>query len=370
MRFTVEREHLLPAMSFVRKYAAANNKIPILADVLIEAKDGRVSLTATDLDQAASDSVPAAVHLPGAATLPATVLFDVIKGASGTDVTIETDDQQARIACGKSKFKLPFMLGSDFPPLPMLTSEATTRFTIANLGEIDRCVMFAAEPDKGRYFLAGVSWKVVDDRIEFVATDGKKFSLMSIPAPVEARAMPAIIVPRFGAPAWTGDVNVFVSDLFIRYQSGEQVVASKLIEASYPDYHRLIPKNDVHLLFDRDDLVAALSRMAVATSAGDSSILFVGRDGVATISAESSGREAVDEVSYRGGDFQISISCHAIAPIIASFDCEIIEWRFARHDVGITIHDPRNEGRLALAMPVRDARLSAYIPSVFRDAAE
>jgi len=372
MRFTVEREHLLPALNFVRKYVAANNKIPILADVLIEAKDDRVSFTATDLDQAASDCVPAAVHLPGAATLPAAALFDAVKSAAGADVTIETDDKQARVACGRSKFKLPIMPGHDFPPLPMLTSDAATSFTVSNLAEIDRRVLFAAEPDKGRYYLAGVSWRVVSDRIEFVATDGKKLSLLSIPAPVEAREMPSIIVPRFDTPGWAGDVHVSISDLFIRYRQGDQIVASKLIEATYPDYHQFVPANETRLLFDREELASAISRMGIVTSAGESSVLFVGRNGVATISVHSGDREATDEIPYNGDDFQVAIIHHVIAPIISSFDCETIEWRWrdADHQSAVTVHDPNDDGRIALAMPYRDTRLLGFIGPAFRDAAE
>ncbi len=370
MRFTAERDVLLPALSFVRKYAASNAKIPILADLLIEARDGRVTLTATDLDQSAMDSFPAEVTHPGAITVSAAGLHDAIKSAVGTDVVMDADDRQVRVSCGKSKFKLSIMPGHDFPRLPMLAADGATSFTIPNLVEIDRRVLFAAEPDKGRYYLAGVSWKVVGGKIEFVATDGKKFSLLSAPVPAEARDMPAIIVPRFDAPAWTGDVDVSISANFIRYRQGSQVVASKLVDGTYPDYHRLIPTNETSVLFDRAELVAAVARMAIVTNTGESSVLFVGRNGVVTVSAKSGEREATDEIAYNGDDFQIAIIHQVIAPILASFDCETIEWRWSGHDTGVTIHDPKDDGRIAFAMPYRDSRLGEFITSAFRDAAE
>lgn len=370
MRLTTERETIMAALSFVTKYAATDSKIPVIADVLVDAKDGTVSLTATDLDQSATDSIKADVKEHGSALLPARTLLNAVKSAGGSEVTIDAGDKQATVACGKSKFKLPVMLGTDFPLLPMLHSEAVTSFTIGALSQIDSRVLFAAEPDKGRYFLAGVSWRVNGDQIEFVATDGKKFSLLAIPAPIEARDMPSIIVPRFDAPAWVGDVHISISDLFIRYQCGTQVVASKLIEATYPDYHRLIPKNETVLLFDRSELMAALSRMAIIASASDHSVMFVGRDGKVTISARSGDSEAVDEIAYNGDDFQIAIIHHVITPILASFDCETIEWRFAGHETGVTIHDPNDESRTAFAMPYRDPRMNSIASSGFREAAE
>lgn len=368
MKIVIERETLLPALAFVEKYAAANSKIPVLADVLIDAKDDKVSLTATDLDQSATDTVQADIQEAGAILLPARALLGAVKSASGADVSISADDAHATIVCGRSRFKFPVLPASDFPPLPMLTSDAVTTFTIDAIDKIGKHVLFAAEPDKGRYFLAGVSWRLNGDKIEFVATDGKKFSLMSIPSPV--RDMPSVIVPRFDAPAWTGDVQVSISDLFIRYQHGSQIVASKLIEATYPDYHRLIPKNETALLFDRDELMAALSRMAIISSAGEHSVLFVGRDGKVTISARSGENEVTDEITYNGDDFQIALIHHIITPILASFDCETIEWRFADHQTGVTIHDPNDDARTAFAMPFRDQRLNEFTAPNFKEAAE
>jgi DNA polymerase-3 subunit beta len=354
VKIVAERETILPALSFVEKYAAANSKIPVLADILIGAKDGSVSLTATDLDQSATDTIQADVQESGAILLPARTLLSAVKSASGADVSISSDDRQAIIVCGRSRFKFPVLPAADFPPLPMLTSDAATTFTIDALDKIGNRVLFAAEPDKGRYFLAGVSWRLNGEKIEFVATDGKKFSLMSIPTPTEARDMPSVIVPRFDAPAWEGEVQVSISDLFIRYRHGSQVVASKLIEATYPDYHRLIPKNEAPLLFDRAELLAALGRMAIIASTGEHSVLFVGRDGKATISARSGENEVTDEIAYNGDDFQIAIIHHVITPILNSFDCETIEWRYADHQAGVTIHDPNDDSRIAFAMPFRD----------------
>jgi DNA polymerase-3 subunit beta len=361
MRLTVERDVILAALSFVQKYAAMDSKIPALADVLIDASGDTVTLTATDLDQAASDTIKADVNAAGSILLSARTLLSAVKSGGGSEVTITADDRQAAISCGRSKFKLPILPGSDFPPMPMLRSDAPTSFTLDTLGNIAGRVLFAAEPDKGRYFLAGVSWRLHEGSIEFVATDGKKFSLLSIPAPSGARGMPSVIVPRFDAPAWTGDVQVSISDLFIRYRCGTQIVASKLIEATYPDYHRMIPKNETSILFDRAELLAAISRMAIIASAGEHSVLFVGRDGKATISARSGDSEASDEVAYHGDDFQIALIHHVIAPILSSFDCETIEWRFASHETGVTIHDPKDDARTAFAMPFRDPRLREFI---------
>lgn len=364
MRFTAERDVLLPALSFVRKYAASNAKVPILADVLIEARDGRVTFTATDLDQSAVDSFSADVTHPGAITVSVAGVHDAIKSAVGADVVMDADDRQVRISCGKSKFKLSIMPGADFPPLPMLSSDAVTEFTIPNVAEIDRRVRFAAKASNNGEFTEGVSWKIAGNDLEFAATDGRRMAVLAVPAPAGAGLMPSIIVPRFDVPEWEGEISVAVSRYFIRIRMGNQIVATKLLEGTFPDYRRVIPANPVSLLFDRKELLAAVSRMSIVQGAGYISVLFVGRDGIASISATSAGRDAYDEVPYSGDDFQIAVTQHVIMPILASFDCETIELRFLRHDAAITVHNPSDANQVAVAVHCVDNRIAPYIATL------
>lgn len=370
MRFTAERGSILSALSFVAKYAAGDNKIPIIADVLIRAEDGKVSFVTTDLEQVASDTCAAEVKDVGAICLPASLLMKAIKSSVG-DVNIEADDKRANVRIGKSKFTMPVLPASDFPEMAMLSKETPCDFTLdgAVLSRIDKAVAFSAEQPNGRYFLIGVSWQINEGKLEFCATDGKKLSLLSIDAPASSRSMSPIVVPLIDGPTWEGDVHVSASEAFIRFACGNQVLASKLVEGTYPDYRNLIPKNETPILVDRAEMLACLTRMALVADAKEHSILFVGREGKVTISAVSATSEAVDEIAYHGDDFQVAIVHHVAVPILASFDCETIELRFADHQTGVTIHDPNDASRVTFAMPYRDRRLAEFVP-VYREAAE
>ncbi|WP_404927131.1 DNA polymerase III subunit beta [Mesorhizobium sp. ORM16] len=370
MKFTAERETILAALTFVGKYAASDNKIPIIADVLIKAKGSQVYFVATDLEQAAADSCPAEVQEPGVLCLPASLLLKAIKSSSG-EVSLSADDRQATVTIGKSKFKMPVLPAADFPEMPMLTKDGDCAFAVdgAVLTRIGKAVAFSAEQPNGRYFLIGVSWRVHEGQLEFCATDGKKLSLMSVDAPHAAAAMPSVIVPIIDTPSWSGPVNVDASEAFVRFQSGNQTLASKLIEGTYPDYHRLIPKNSTSIILDRQELLASLGRVALVADAKEHSILFVGRDGKVTLSSVTATGEAVDEIAYHGDDFQIAVVHHVAVPILSSFDCETIELRYADHQTGITIHDPNDASRVTFAMPYRDSRLAEFVPA-YKEAAE
>jgi DNA polymerase III sliding clamp (beta) subunit (PCNA family) len=238
VRFIVEREHILSALAFVTKYAAKdNNGIPVLANVRLVAAAGAVTVTSTDIERAASDTFKAEVGEEGSACVPARLLLGAVKGANGADVFFDAGDRQATVKAGKSQIKMPILPAGDFPPMPMLDTDAAHNFMLAagTLARLKKEVSFAVEEKGGRFFLTGTSWRIAGDNLEFCATNGKKFSLLSISTPRDAVGTPDIIVPEFDMPAWDdGEVEVSVDAAFIRFTLGNQVVASKLIEAHSP----------------------------------------------------------------------------------------------------------------------------------------
>lgn len=368
MRFIAEREHILSALSFVTRYAAKdNNGIPILTNVRIVATAGFVTVTATDIERAASDTFPAEVGEDGSVCVPARLLLGAVKGASGADVLFDAGDRQATVKAGKSQIKMRVLPAGDFSPMPMLGSEAAHNFMIeaSTLGRIKKEVSFAVEEKGGRFFLTGTSWRIADGEIEFCATNGKKFSLLSVAAPRAAIGAPDIIVPEFDMPAWDGgEIKISFDATFIRFSLGNQIVASKLIEGTFPDYRQFTPINHTSLLFDRGELLASINRMALVADAREHSILIVGRDGIASISAITALGEASDAIAYHGGDFQAAVMHSVASDVLSSFDCETIEWRWGDHATGITMHIPESKERLAFVMPYRDRRLADHIPTM------
>lgn len=363
MKIIAEREKIVTALKFVSKYADAKSKILVLECVKFSADQNGVTVTATDLDKAATDLFGAHIDRPGSAVLNGALLAKAIDSTDASEVLIDVGEREAAIQIGnKLRLKLPVFPAGDFPDLAILTKGACSNFTIdaSLLRRHASEVAFAESKEtRARQYLCGTRWAIHRGLLDLCATDGVYFSLLSVPAP--DKQMPPVTVPPISLPDWVGSVDVSVDKAFARFTCGHQVVATKLVEGNYPDYRRALPENSVKLLFDRTELSSALARVALIDSHRSPTVLFVGRDGKLSLSAVSDGREINDEISFDGEDFQISFVLTRIAPTVSSFSCETIEWRWADHATPITIHDPRDDSRIACALPYRDARLSPFV---------
>lgn len=372
MKFMAEKERIEAALEFVSRYADARSRIPILETVKFDAGERGVSITATNLDQGAITSFDAHTMAPGIGCLNGSLLLKAMRGTDAADVQIEAEDGEAKVQIGKRvQIKLPVLPPEDFPECGFLASDADSNFTInaSLLARHAAEVAFAESKEtRTRLYLCGTYWALRDDgMLDLVATDGVRLSLLS--AAVSSWQIPSIIVPPLALPKWEGEVFVSASQNFVRFTRGRDIVATKLVDGSFPDYRRAIPDNPVKLLFDRKELNASLSRMALV---GTSPIvMFVGREGKATISTASiqDSTAITDEIIYDGDDFQISFAHTVIASVIQSFGSEMIEWRYADHATPATFHDPKDDGRLAVAFPYRDARLIPYIATPEKEAA-
>lgn len=363
MRATVERKTLLDCLSFVSRFAdRPGSDIPIVTHLRIEASGDRLAIIATDLRQSAKSFVQCDIREVGEACLPADRLMTFVKSASGSDLAIHVDGSQATITCGRARVSLPTLPASDFPQMPMLDSDGDFTFPMSGLTLAAVAgVSFAVSAEQTRFYLAGIHWAFENGAIEFCATDGSKLAVLRVKA--ETTARDGIIVPGFEIPA--GDATVTVADgKFIRIACGDKVAASRLIEGTFPDYHRVVPQNPVQMLFDREELASAIGRCAVIRdrkAAASSSILFVGRDGVATLSATSTFGDLTETIPYKGGDFQTCIASEVIAPCLSAFGCETIEIRWGDHQTPVTIHDPKDASKFAVAMPYRDSRVNEFV---------
>ncbi len=189
MKVTIERSVLLKALGHVHRIVERRNTIPILANVLIEAGDGRLSLKSTDLDLEASESVPADVAQNGATTVPAHVIYDIVrKLPEGAQASLETagDTGQLILRSGRSRFALQALPASDFPDLT--SGEFSHRFALPAV-ELKRLIentQFAISTEETRYYLNGIFLHTVDvdgtAMLRAVATDGHRLARVEAPA--------------------------------------------------------------------------------------------------------------------------------------------------------------------------------------------
>jgi len=364
MRIIAEREKIVAALDFVTGYADRRGNIPILECAKFTCGNDRVSVEATDLDKGARDTFDAHVDGEGCFCLDAALLLKAIKSTDATEIQIDAGDKEAQVRIGgKLKLKLSVLPAIDFPAMAFLNEETTCNFTLdANVFERHaKEIAFAISTEQARPSICGTHWSLHEGNLDLCATTGANLSLLSIPAPL--KEMSPVIVPTTPLPEWEGEVQISVNENFIRFSSGRQIVGTKLIEGSYPDYRRILVDNPVRVSFDREDLQKSLGRMKLVSSKASPTVLIVGREGRATLSVSVGGQEVTDEIAYEGEDFQTTIVQSVIAPVIASFGCETIELRWLDHKTPISVHDPRDDSRLALVSPYSDVRILPYITS-------
>ena len=237
MRVRIERANLLKALNHVHRVVERRNTIPILANVLLKAEGSELSLKATDLDMEIVDRVPAAVEQPGASTVPAHMLYDIVrKLPDGAEIALDTETGQTMaLKAGRARFALQMLPDSDFPDLN--AGELPVSFTLP--GEvlkklIDR-TQFAISTEETRYYLNGIYFHVVGEgakaKLRAVATDGHRLAKAEVDAPKGSIGMPGIIVPRktvgeiqklLEDPAT--DVAVSLSDTKIQLTIGDLVL--------------------------------------------------------------------------------------------------------------------------------------------------
>ena len=257
------------------------NTIPILSNVLLRADRDELSLKATDLDMEIVDRVPAAVEQAGASTVPAHMLYDIVrKLPDGAEIALDTGSGQTMaLQAGRARFALQMLPDADFPDLN--AGELPFAFTIAAevLKRLIDRTQFAISTEETRYYLNGIYFHVVGEgamaRLRAVATDGHRLAKAEMPAPEGSAGMPGIIIPRktvgeiqklLEDPDDRG-VGPALSDSKIQLAIGNLVLTSKLIDGTFPDYERVIPKaNDKELKLEKADFERAVDRVSTISS--------------------------------------------------------------------------------------------------------
>ncbi|VAV95922.1 DNA polymerase III beta subunit [hydrothermal vent metagenome] len=370
MKFSIERAHLLKALSHVTSVVERRNTIPILSNVLLSATADGVSFAATDLDIEIIETTEAQVQKEGVATLPAHTFYEIArKLPDGADVNIERtgEDSQITLTAGRAKFALPTLPEDEFPAL---SAEGMTHQFQMQAAEFARLIdktRFAVSSEETRYYLNGVHLHATDDKdavIRAVATDGHQLALCESPAPDGATGMPAIIIPRktIGEVRKliddvSGDIDIQVSDAKIRFSVGSAILTSKLIDGSFPDYQRVIPKdNENRLELENRSFAASVDRVATVSTEKSRSVKMILEADALTLRVSNpeagQGTEEVS-VSYGGEPMEIGFNAKYLLNVLSQIDGQDVVFCLSNANSPILIEDSGDEHALYVLMPLR-----------------
>jgi len=371
MKVTLERTDLLRSLTHVHRVVERRSTIPILSNVLMRADGNELRLKATDLDLDVSETVAAMVEQPGATTIPAHMLYDIVrKLPDGAEVVLETSGEGGflTLRSGRSNFNLQMLPESDFPDLT--AGGFTHSFEVAakDLKLLVDRTQFAISTEETRYYLNGIYFHTTDSpegmKLRAVATDGHRLAQAEIAAPEGAVGMPGIIVPR----KTVGEIQKLVedpeatvlvelSDSKIRLTIGRVVLTSKLIDGTFPDYARVIPQNnDKELTVDRDPFKEAVDRVSTISSERGRAVKLQLSEGrlVLTVNNPDSGN-ATEElaVEYDADDLEIGFNSRYLLDIAAQLESDTALFRLADPGSPTLIQDRGDRNTLYVLMPMR-----------------
>jgi DNA polymerase-3 subunit beta len=373
MKFKADRATLLKALAHVQSVVEKRNTIPILANVMIAAKDVRITLTATDMEIAVVEDLPATSLNDGACTAPAATLYEIVrKLPEGAEVTLEHSggDAQLTLRAGRFATSLVVLPTDDFPS--MTAGALPHRFAVAALtlrGLIDR-TRFAISTEETRYYLNGIYLHAAESDglrvLRAVATDGHRLARVEEPLPEGAGGMPGVIIPRKTVAELrklledvSGEIDIALSDTRIQFKVGLVTLTSKLIDGTFPEYERVIPRdNDKVLRVGKGDFAAAVARVSAISSERSRPVkLSVGKHLLeisATSPEQGTAREELDgdRVSYDSTPIEIGFQARYLNDITDQIAGEV-EFRFSDGAAPTVVRDAADASALYVLMPMR-----------------
>ncbi len=369
MKATIERATLLKGLSHVQSVVERRNTIPILSNVLLEAQaSGAMRLMATDLDLQIDETIPAQVDQPGATTISAHTLFDIVrKLPEGSQVELTAAEGRIVINAGRARFTLATLPRDDFPVIAEGELPTTFELPAETLKQIIDKTRFAISTEETRYYLNGIFLHVADEAtpvLKAAATDGHRLARVTVPRPDGAEKMPDVIVPRKCIAELRklldevdGSVGVSLSGSKIRFDLGQAILTSKLIDGTFPDYSRVIPTgNDKILKIDPKSFMEGVDRVStIATEKTRAVKMALDRDKVTLSVTSPENGAAAEEVpgDYAAAPFEIGFNSRYLMDILGQIEGDLVEVHLADAAAPTLIRENDHAPALYVLMPMR-----------------
>ena len=336
MKVVCSQSELNGALQLVSRAVATRPTHPVLANVLLTADAGsnRLSLTGFDLSLGIQTSLAASVETSGAITLPARLLGEIVSRlSSDSPITLAVDDsgEQVQLTSLSGSYQMRGMSADDYPDLPMVESGMTLKLQPERLVQALKGTLFASSADEAKQLLTGVHLKFNQRALEAAATDGHRLAVLNVDDALQDAAVIdagddegfAVTLPSRSLreverlmASWRSDepVSLFCDRGQVVFLAADQMVTSRTLEGTYPNYGQLIPDGFTRTFgMDRRALIAALERIAVLADQHNNVVKFSSQpeDGVVQISADAqdvgSGSESLP-ANLEGDAMQIAFN--------------------------------------------------------------
>jgi DNA polymerase-3 subunit beta len=365
MNFTITRQNLHNGLAAVSASIPSKTTLPVLSNILFEAREGEVRMSGTDLDVAVRVRVPADVKQTGSLTAPGKKLQEIVRELPDHPVEVTTRGEQIELKCGKSHFKLNGLPADEFPTLTEVDFASGLTVTGTNLNGLIHRTSFAVSTEESRPILNGVLWELRDGEMKMVATNGHRLARMAVPVESTGTRAADFIVP----PAALGQVQrlfkdddaieVARSDNHLGFRAASTEVYTRLIEGTYPNYEQVIPRdNDKTATIGKKALESAVRRMAVVASDQTHRIRLKfepGRVHLNVLTPDLGEGHDELEIDYQGSELEIGFNANYLLEVLRYMPSEDVKFSFKAPERAATM-EPVGEhvpDYLCLVMPLR-----------------
>ncbi len=344
MKIKVEKSELLNLIAKTQNIVEKRNTMPVLSNILLEAKEGRLKVFATDLEVSLTDEIQAEVAEPGSVAVGAKNLFEIIRELGDGPVSLsKSQNNWLQLKQKKSVFNIVGISAEEFPIFPSYTTQDFLRMNSEVLSDMIEKTIYSVSMDETRYNLNGVYFEQKNSdtgtQYRMVATDGHRLSLVDRKTGVGSdgsKNKDGVIIPRKGLQevkklleSTRGPVDMAVEGSQFIVKGNSALLMIRLIEGKYPNYQQLIPKNmKRHVIVGKDLLTSSLRRVSLLSNQKSKSVTLTLNPGLMQISSNNpeigDAKEEI-EVDYKGEEIKIGFNAKYLLDILNSFSDESVK---------------------------------------------
>ncbi len=364
MKLTAEREKLLTPLQAVIGVVERRQTMPVLANVLLGVAQGRLSITATDLEVELVAATEVAVQESGDITVPGRKFLDILRALPEKSVVaITVEGEKVVIKAGRSRFSLATLPASEFPVIDDINAQQTVQIPRKDLLRLLEKTHFSMAQQDVRYYLNGMLLEIDGQVLRAVATDGHRLALCEGELASKAKSSQQVIVPRKGVLELQrvltdeGTAAVAIGTNHVRAQIGDVRFTSKLIDGRFPEYSRVIPAAPAAAIrADRDVLRQALQRTAILSNEKYRGIRINVKKNAITVQAHNPEQEEAEEeieVAYVGEDLEVGFNVNYLLDALAAIDGQEVELGLTDSNSSCLIRSPGDTSARYVVMPMR-----------------
>lgn len=361
MKVRVEKNIVVNGIQAVQNIITAKAALPILSNILLEAQEDTLRLTATDLDVGISCVIPVEVQEPGAITVPAKRFSDIMKELPGETATIVAKKNNSLlIETAGCQFKIMGLAREEFPKLPEFKDKEAIILEQSGLKQILTLTSFAVSADETRYILNGILFKINKNNLTLVATDGKRLAITEKKLEQGKEKEMSFIVPIKTIHELNrnlkdqGELSLILGTNQIMFDLGKVVIISRLIEGEFPDYRQVIPaQSENKITVERELLLLAIKRASLLATPDYQAVKFeVFKNKLVISKSTPDVGESREEVlvTYQGKELVIGFNPNYLMDVLKNLSVEKVEFELTDSEKPGVI---RCGGYVYIVLPMR-----------------